>query len=309
MDGGKMNYISVIGIVMILAAVAVIVIDRLYIRNLEKKLEKMIDSASEGELSESIPNESILSSCENKLARFVSDSEAASKNLNTEKERIKSLISDISHQTKTPASNILLYTSLLAESENLNDNDRNLVDSISEQTEKLNFLITSLIKTSRLESGIITVNPIKCSVNDLISSAAEQAKKKADIKNICIDVKETDAKAYFDMRWTVEAIFNIMDNAVKYTGENGRIEISAIEYEMFCRIDIKDNGIGISENDTARIFERFYRSRSVKNKDGVGIGLYLARYILSSENGYIKVKSEIGRGSIFSVFIPREKMM
>ena len=117
-------------------------------------------------------------------------------------------------------------------------------------------------------------------------------------------MQDTDISGTFDPKWTAEALANIVDNAVKYT-EQGLITISAVSYEMFVRIDISDSGIGISENEQAQIFARFYRSKNVQEQEGVGIGLYLARQIISGESGYIKVASVLGEGSTFSVFLPK----
>ena len=115
---------------------------------------------------------------------------------------------------------------------------------------------------------------------------------------------DTDISAAFDMKWTAEALANIVDNATKYT-EHGTITISAVSYEMFARIDISDTGTGIPESEQAKIFARFYRSNSVQKQEGVGIGLYLARQIISGEGGYIKVASVPGKGSTFSIFLPK----
>ena len=117
-------------------------------------------------------------------------------------------------------------------------------------------------------------------------------------------LQDTDAFAVFDSKWTAEALANIVDNAIKYT-EHGTITISAVSYEMFARIDISDTGSGIPESEQAKIFARFYRSNSVQKQEGVGIGLYLARQIISGEGGYIKVASVPGKGSTFSVFLPK----
>ena len=127
-------------------------------------------------------------------------------------------------------------------------------------------------------------------------SAAE-----ASSRNVAQD---TDAFAVFDFKWTEEALANIVDNAIKYT-EHGTITISAVSYEMFARIDISDTGSGIPETEQAKIFARFYRSNSVQKQEGVGIGLYLARQIISGEGGYIKVASVPGKGSTFSIFLPK----
>ncbi|WP_404988597.1 sensor histidine kinase [Clostridium culturomicium] len=108
------------------------------------------------------------------------------------------------------------------------------------------------------------------------------------------------------MKWTVEAVYNIVDNVVKHTNENGSIIIEVKDYEMFCRIDIEDNGIGIAEEEQNKIFSRFYRSQQVQNIEGIGIGLFLTRKILSAQGGYMKVASKVGTGSTFSVFLPKE---
>ncbi|MGL4790465.1 MAG: sensor histidine kinase, partial [Phocaeicola sp.] len=104
--------------------------------------------------------------------------------------------------------------------------------------------------------------------------------------------------------WTAEALYNIIDNAIKYTPSGGSVRISVTAYQLFCRIDVTDTGIGISEDETAKIFSRFYRSQQVTDKDGVGLGLYLAREIMAAQGGYIKVASKSDCGSVFSVFLP-----
>ena len=117
-------------------------------------------------------------------------------------------------------------------------------------------------------------------------------------------LKETPATATIDSKWTQEAIFNIADNAVKYT-DKGSITISATEFDMFVRVDIADTGKGIPEEDLPKIFGRFYRGSSTRSEEGVGIGLHLAREIISGQSGYIKVSSTLGAGSTFSVFLPK----
>lgn len=109
-----------------------------------------------------------------------------------------------------------------------------------------------------------------------------------------------------DRKWTSEALFNILDNAVKYTPEGGQIRVSVESWEMYVKIDIADTGIGISEQHQGAIFKRFYREDIVHDVDGIGIGLYLAREIVTLQGGYIRVTSEVGRGSTFSVFLPRQ---
>ena len=138
----------------------------------------------------------------------------------------------------------------------------------------------------------------------MLLKVQEQIRAKADEKKIKIELISTDIKACFDEKWTEEAIYNIVDNAVKYTPEGGNITISTTSFNLFTKIDIKDTGIGIPSEEHAKIFGRFYRSKRVSELPGVGIGLYLSRQIVSSEGGYIKLSSMQGEGSTFSVFLP-----
>lgn len=288
----------------VLAATVVILFNHSKTKRTIEKLSKMIDSAINSNYTESTFDESTLSALENKLSRYLSECSVSSKNLLVEKDKIKTLISDISHQTKTPIANILLYVQLLEEHE-LDEECRICVKELSAQAEKLSFLIGALVKTSRLETGIISVQPKPESLQQLINAVVEQIRLKAQAKNITLLVQSIADTTNFDFKWTTEALYNIVDNAVKYTPEGGHIKIKAASYELFYRIDITDDGIGISENERSKIFLRFYRSQAVRDQEGVGIGLFLAREILSAQGGYIKVKSELGKGSIFSVFLPR----
>lgn len=301
----ELNYIILaVAVAAVIAVVAVWLWGRWRRKCLLLKLNTMLDEAVLGRFSEENFDESLLSATESKLANFLSSSLLAADKLQVEQDKIKSLISDISHQTKTPITNICLYTQLLRECD-LPPEAEEYAAQLNRQAEKLNFLISSLIKTSRLESGVFVLSPRKTSVSALLETAVEQIAPKAESKGIHLMAAPTDAVACFDSKWTGEAIYNILDNAVKYTDRGGEVKISVVEYEMFCRIDIEDNGIGISEEEQAQVFARFYRSPAVTRAEGVGIGLYLAQKIISEQSGYIKLESCLGVGSKFSVFLPR----
>jgi len=267
------------------------------------RLDNMIDNAIEGKPIEHTFDETKMSALETKLSHYLAMNSSSKVQLEEEKSRINELVSDISHQTKTPIANILLYTELLEES-NLSEKDSQCVKALILQAEKLNFLITSMVKISRLETGIIAVSPRYQGIQPLIDMAVKDIKAQAMAKNIKVICAKTEVSAVFDLKWTTEAIYNILDNAVKYSDYDEEISISVTAYELFCRIDITDKGMGMSEEETAKIFGRFYRSGHVSEVQGVGIGLYLARQIVSSEGGYIKVISQINKGSTFSVFLP-----
>lgn len=270
-----------------------------------ERLNRMIDNAIEGRSIESGFDETRMSALETKLSHYLAANSATKSQLAEEKVKINELISDISHQTKTPVANILLYAQILAES-NLQEREVQCVQSLMDQAEKLNFLITSLVKASRLETGIIVVSPKKSDIQSLLDEVTCQLLPKAEDNGITLTCERTEIHAVFDPRWTAEAVCNIVENAIKYTPQGGSICIRVCAYELFARIDIVDTGIGICEEETAKIFTRFYRSPIVSDIEGVGIGLYLAREIISSEGGYIKVKSIPQRGSTFSVFLARQ---
>ncbi len=291
------------------ASVIFVLTVRLRCKKTMNRLDDILDEAMKGSFKVKEFDESHVSSIENRFSDFLQSRLTSEENILDEKNRIKEMISDISHQTKTPIANLLLHSELLTEEESLSDEGKESVEIIHAQTEKLRFLVDSLVKLSRLENGIVALKPDKNSVNELVKSVTTELLSKAQSKNIKLIAKtdKTDnITADFDMKWTREALLNIVDNAVKYTDE-GCVEISTEASDIFVRIDVKDTGIGISEEESSKIFQRFYRATEVSEEEGVGIGLYLAREIIMSEDGYIKLKSVKGQGSTFSIFIPINK--
>lgn len=292
---------------MILTALVLLAAGTLYwrTRRLLGRLDHMLESAMDGHFSESEYTEDMLSRLEARMYQYLSMDRQDRKETAKERDAVKSLVSDISHQTKTPVANILLYSQFLQENESLDERARQIAGQIEMQTEKLNFLIQSLIRTSRLENGIVAVVPKEDRILELIHDLPHPASAQAKGVEYHIVEEMPDICACFDRKWTVEALSNLVDNAVKYTPPGGKVTVSVQEYEMFVRIDVADTGIGISEEETAKIFARFYRSPHVQEERGVGLGLYLAREILHREGGYIKVASVPGEGSVFSVFLSK----
>lgn len=271
-----------------------------------ERLNQMLDEGIRGEFEESKYDESELSKVESKWKRFLQDSAMAKQNLESEKANIKGLISDISHQTKTPMANIKLYSELLSEHLEEDSMEAELLGQIQAQAQKLEFLIQALTKLSRLETNILEVVPVKSQVKPLLESAVEEIRKKAEKKEIQIKIEmDFEAEAVFDRKWTEEALYNLLDNAVKYSLAGSEVLISTKLYEMWCVIAVSDRGRGISEEETPKIFGRFYRAKEVQQEEGVGIGLYLVREILQKEGGFIKVNSEVGKGSTFLCYLPR----
>lgn len=281
-----------------------------------RALEEMLDAAISGEFLEKNYDETCCSAIESRMAQYLKKCEGVQKKQKDNQEKTNRLISDISHQTKTPLTNISLYTELLLEKE-LADETRNYVFQIHSQAEKLQFLLNTLIRSSRLETGIIRLYSKKQEVCEMIENAVAQIRSKAEKREIeiviCEECEEESSKnrmagqAVFDEKWTQEALYNILDNAVKYTHPGDRIEVHRTDYELFLRIDVTDHGIGISEKESGRIFGRFFRGEQVRNQEGVGIGLYLANQIVSGEGGYLKVKSVPGEFTTFSIFLSKSE--
>lgn len=273
-------------------------------KKLLARLDKMLEDGINGTFSESDYDETQLSKLESKWLRYLTSSKLSAQKTEQEREKLQELVSDISHQTKTPLSNILLYTQLLQE-QDIDGQSRQLVDEIRQQSEKLEFLIQSLVKTSRLETGTFQLAPLKNNIDSVIDAAIEQITPKAKSKQIKIMYSSQSHTAKFDIKWTREALFNILDNAVKYSPRNSVIKITVYAYEMFACVSVADQGIGIPEEELPRIFGRFYRGQNVKEQNGVGIGLYLCRQIIEGQGGYITVESTVNQGSIFKIFLPR----
>ena len=288
----------------VLLAAAIILFDRYRLRRTMDMLDHMLDEAIAGAFAASHFDESRLSAVEAKMRRYLEGSGVTKARLAEQQARVQALIADISHQTKTPISNILLYAALLGDKP-LPDDCRDCVQALSAQADKLRFLIEALVKAGRLETGVIAVHPKADSVAALVADALDEAAPKAQAKGITLSGTDVDASACFDCKWTGEALGNLLDNAIKYTPAGGSVTVSVVPYELFCRIDVADTGIGLTEDESARVFERFYRAPATHDAPGVGLGLYLAREIAAANGGYIKVSSRPGAGSTFSLFLPR----
>ena len=289
----------------LLLALAVVVYDRRRTARILRRLDDMLTAAINGSFSAETFDESRLSALESRLERYLAASTLSERNLREQKDQISALISDISHQTKTPVANLQLYAQLLAE-QPLTPQGKDCVAAISAQAEKLQALIEALVKTSRLETGILALHPRVCELSAVVERACAQYAPRAEEKGIVLAVGAAEGTAVFDAKWTEEAVCNLLDNAVKYTPSGGTVAVEVQNYELFSAVRVTDTGPGIPEGEQAKIFGRFYRSPGAWQAEGVGIGLYLTRQIAEKQGGYVKVKSTPGAGSTFSLYIPRE---
>lgn len=229
--------------------------------------------------------------------------------INQEKENIKALVTDISHQLKTPLSNLKLYNTILIDEE-LNETERkDFLYTERQVIDKLDSLISSLINISRLEAGMINVKTARADLNNCLCRAIASIKTSAAKRNIDI-INQLDKKYILDIdvKWTEEVIFNILDNAVKYSGNDKKVIISANETVNYVILDINDEGPGINKTEMNKIFKRFYRSsdKRIQKENGCGVGLYLARKIMNIQNGNIIVSSNGVSGSKFSIYFQKK---
>ena len=240
-----------------------------------------------------------------RLSRLYQIMQENRRRVDEERQELQTLVSDISHQVKTPVSNLKMATDTLLEKPMTEAERTDFIRGIRSQTDKLDFLFQALVKTSRLETGVIQLDKKPGRLFDTVAQAMSGIVYAAEKKEIAVSVDcPEDLAVSHDSKWTSEALFNLLDNAVKYTPAGGKIAVSVVLWEMYVEVKVTDTGKGISESNQAAIFQRFYREEEVHEQQGVGIGLYLAREIVTRQGGYIKVVSEPGKGSEFSIMLP-----
>lgn len=271
------------------------------------ELCRTLDSMIEGKDSPQALeySETMLSRISHRLSRLYQIMQENRHRIYEERQELQALVSDISHQVKTPVSNLRIATDTLLEKKLNETTCTAFIKGIRLQTEKLDFLLQALVKTSCLETGVIQLDKKPRRLYDTIAQAMSGIVYTAEKKQITVSVHcPEDLIISHDSKWTAEAIFNLLDNAVKYTAPGGKISVSAAAWEMYAEIKVTDTGKGIPESNQAAIFRRFYREEEVHDQQGVGIGLYLTREIVTRQGGYIKVLSEPGKGSSFSIMLP-----
>ena len=272
--------------------------------NLCQTMDNMI---SGGEAPErAADRDAIFARISHRLSQLYRIMQENRRKVDEERQELQMLVSDISHQVKTPVSNLKMVTDTLLARPVTEQERRDFLQGVRSQTDKLEFLFQALVKTSRLETGAIRLEKKDGLLIDTLAQAMSGIVYGAEKKGIAVSVQcPEDLRVSHDSKWTAEALFNLLDNAVKYTPAGGQISVSVEQWEMYVKLDVADTGKGIPESRQAAVFRRFYREEEVHDQPGVGIGLYLAREIITQQGGYMKVTSELGRGSTFSVFLPR----
>ncbi len=266
-----------------------------------------IDALMEGRKPENYEpyEDSRLSKVQGKLVAYSDAVQEGIRQVEEQRQTIQELVSDISHQVKTPIANIRMFADIVQGHRLPQEKQDEFLKTVTSQIDKLDFLLQSLIKMSRLETGTFALHMEKGSLYSTLAEAVNGIWARAEQKKIRISLEcGRNIVLCHDAKWTAEALGNILENAVKYTPEGGAVRVSVIPWQFYTRIDIADTGIGISGEHYHDVFRRFYRGREAAGEEGLGLGLYLARDIIMRQKGYITVQSEEGEGTTFSVFLP-----
>ena len=308
--------------------IAIVCIRRYYRKRMQaatQMLLERLDRAIGGEMQEEIFDESVDAAVTERLNRLLELTNMHQEQAETERDTIKSIISNITHQIRTPVTNIMLYTGLLQEivaalgqDGGVTENISHLLLKLQKQADKLDFFMKELVKSTYTEQEMISLHPEMTDVQEIVAAACQTVELSAMKKGIVIAVqsagdvqqhgKEETADGilcYADRKWTVEALANVLDNAVKYSPSGSRIDVRLRTGESFLCVEVGDRGCGIREEEQGRIFERFYRAEEVSAEPGFGIGLYLVREVLSRQGGYARVKSAPGEGTTMYLYLSR----
>lgn len=275
------------------------------LHELSQDEEKLTEGLDKANTREAALEETLDSKIKIKLRKLAGMTNATKDKNIEQKKQMQEMVSDISHQLKTPIANITMYNDTILNHDLSKEKMIECLKIMQNQVEKLDFLTKALMKMSRLENNIITLKKEQCNLYDSIAEVIASVNLRVEKKKLMlsVDCKNPYHLAY-DEKWTIEAIFNIVDNAVKYTPEDGKINIYVERLEMFTKICVQDTGVGIAAGNINDIFKRFFRENKVHREEGVGIGLYLTREILMQQGGYVKVASKEGEGSTFSLYLP-----
>lgn len=269
-----------------------------------KKLVKVIEKINNKDYSLEINDnsEDELSNLKNELYKVTIMLKNEALNKEIEKEAIKNGVANISHQIKTPLTSIAILIDNIIEDKDMEDSIRQeFLKDIRRTIDDINYLVVSLLKLARFDAHVIKLKEEKINASLLIEKVVSKLKNIGDLKNIKYNIN-VDKNIYFigDFMWEVEAISNILKNAIEYSNNDGFIDIDVVKNNFYTKITIKDYGRGMKGKDIKNIFKRFYKGEA-SDINSYGIGLSLSNTIIENDNGFIKVKSSVNEGTTFEI--------
>lgn len=226
--------------------------------------------------------------------------------LTNEKQFLVRLMSDISHQLKTPLASLMMYTDILTERTLTKEQQSMFLKNSAEQLERMNWLIQSLLKLAKLDVGAIQFQRTKGRLNETVQASVDLLKGMAEHHQVHVEtlVKSECIMAH-DKEWVTEALLNLIKNAIEHTPQGGHVFVELEQSTAVYKIHIRDEGMGIERDEIPHIFERFYKGKKNNKTGSVGIGLSLSKSIVEGHQGYIQVHSVIGNGTTFTIVFPR----
>lgn len=225
------------------------------------------------------------------------------RSLDKDKEYLKNLLSDISHQLKTPLAALRMYIEILTERDSLSqERKQEFLRLCKEQIDRTDWLVQGLLKMTRVEAGAVQMHLRECYLADTVEQAVSPFMEMARCKGVSLEVR-TPGEILFchDRDWVAEAVGNLIKNALEHTPAGGKVQITANQTPLIAELHIKDNGCGMDTTEIPHVFERFYSKNTAPDSRNVGIGLSLAKEIIEKNHGSIYVKSTLGEGSEFTL--------
>ena len=285
----------------LISALVLFIINFIYIKSIYKKIakiDKYMNNILNDDYSINIKDycEGDISNLKNDIYKMTIKLKEQSELLIKEKKYLEETLQDISHQIKTPLTSMYMINDILTNEKDENIKKEFLIKN-KNQIERIEWLVTSLLKLSRLESGTVKLKKEKINLKELIDKSIEPINVLLELRNIKLIKNVIDVNLVVDINWTVEALLNVIKNACEHTVD--KIEIIGSTNPLYTEIKIIDNGIGISKKDIKHIFKRFYKGNH--NKESIGIGLNMSKKIINLQNGLIEVESKEGVGSTFII--------
>ena len=304
----KINHFILLDVMLfILLVISLVFIFLKYNYGKDKKIKEIINDIEQinqknYKLDIADNTEDELSILKNELYKTTVMLKEVAENSQKDKLNLKDSLSDISHQLKTPITSILIMLDNILEDQQMKQEPRNeFIKDIKRETMNIKFLVESLLKLSKFDSNSITFIKKEVTIKEMLEEAIKNVEMISELYEIEIIVCGNGIDTIVcDFKWQVEAITNILKNAIEHSKKGGKIEIAYEQNKIYSQIEIKDHGVGIEQQDLPHIFERFYRGKN-ESHDSIGIGLALSKVMIEKDNGYIQVDSEFEKGTTFII--------